>query len=721
MPQSSIPRLYVNPSSGDDAGSGELQSPLRTLGTALRLVQPSQVIQLAMGFYREGAGGETFPLRVPEGVTLLGDEPTKGRGIVIEGNGTHRSDSLGEQSSTLILGPEVQVRGITITNPIATGIWIEGTGPIVANCTLLNCGREGILLATLATPLLRDNVFQGNRVCGLTLMRNSKGEIWGNICRQMPLGMALGEDSAPLLVKNLISANKRGLVIAGRSRPVLRNNIIENNEEEGISIQGDAEPDLGSPQDPAGNLLRNNTLVDLSNLSGGPIVSVGNQVVPTRIQGVIDFQISQRTTPIAIPESELPTLIKTAYPDLIPVPNPTIPADGFPDVKGHWAEAFIQALIERKAIRGFPDRTFRPDSPLTRAEFASIIAPVFGQSEPPMSQASTPNTLDFPDMAPNFWGRKDILKANRMGFLSGFPDGTFRPNQQLTRVQAIVALVNGLRLTGGTPDVLTVYSDRAQIPSYATQAIATATQNRLLVNYPQLNQLEPLRSITRAEISVMIYQSLIVQRRAPVIDLAYLPQPMLPATLPDVRGHWSEAFVRALVNQNLLKGMPDGLFRPDAVVSRAEFAAFIAQAFNPLSRGPAPSFEDVPIQFWAKGAIEQTVRGGFMAGSSSHRFLPDRPIPRVQALISLVRGLQLRGGEPETLNNFGDVDAVPNYARADLVVALNHRLIISHPDPRQLRPMQEATRAEVAAIIYQGLLSQGRMAALPSAYIVLPG
>ena len=112
-----------------------------------------------------------------------------------------------------------------------------------------------------------------------------------------------------------------------------------------------------------------------------------------------------------------------------------------------------------------------------------------------------------------------------MGFLAGFPDGTFRGDQSLTKVQAIVSIVNGLGLTGGDTDVLLGYGDRAQIPSYATNAIATATTNLMVINYPEATQLEPMRPTTRAEVAALVYNALVTTKKAPRIDSPYLVRP----------------------------------------------------------------------------------------------------------------------------------------------------------------------------------------------------
>jgi len=85
-----------------------------------------------------------------------------------------------------------------------------------------------------------------------------------------------------------------------------------------------------------------------------------------------------------------------------------------------------------------------------------------------------------------------------------------------------VSLVNGLELKAGNPDSLKVYTDHAQIPNFALSAIATATSLKIVVNYPSRDWLSPLRDIIRAEISLLIYQTLVASNRAKAIDSPYI-------------------------------------------------------------------------------------------------------------------------------------------------------------------------------------------------------
>jgi len=117
---------------------------------------------------------------------------------------------------------------------------------------------------------------------------------------------------------------------------------------------------------------------------------------------------------------------------------------------------------------------------------------------------------------------REIARANLAGFLAGYPDSTFRPQQNLTRTETIVSLVNGLQFARGNPNSLSVYVDRAQIPSFATDEIATATEGKIAVNYPPREKLSPARDITRGEICALIYQTLVATNRAEPINSPYI-------------------------------------------------------------------------------------------------------------------------------------------------------------------------------------------------------
>jgi hypothetical protein len=685
-----VATLYVNPVTGNDANTGSRSDPLKTITRALKQAKTSTIIQLASGTYST-ANGEVFPLVIAPGVLVVGNEANKGQETIIAGSGEYQSSSFGIQNITLLLLGDASLLGMTVMNPAAkgTGAWIESSIPTVANSTFKDCTREGIFITGNSKPGIVDNLFINNKVCGLVIAKNSKGEVLRNVFQDNALGIAISDFAAPLVANNQLLANGTAIALSRDAKPVLRRNLITSNTQGGLLIAGNATPDLGSPQDPADNIFREQGKFDLQNVTDQKIISVGNQLSVPQVIGAIDFIAATADTPSQIGVSSR-----------------------FADLEGHWAAAFVEALVSKDIINGFPDGTFQPATPVNRAQYAALITKTF--------QLPESNQLDkFKDVKSDFWAAKAIASASDRGFLKGFPDGTFRPGNNITKIQAIVSIVNGLNLSGGNPNVLMVYRDRAQIPSYATNATTVATQKLLVVNYPQPDQLEPLREITRAEIAVLIYQALVATGQENPLPSAYIvkPETEIPS-FSDIVGHWAEPFIRALVSMNLTQGFADGTYQPDQAMSRAQYTALITTAFNPPAKRPSPEFTDIAKDFWAANAIEIAARGGFVGGFSDRTFRPTQNVQRLQVIVSLVNGLGLVASDQKTLT-YIDQEKIPEYARTAVTIATQQKIILNYPDPNLLAPTREATRAEVAAMVYQALVTSQRTKVINSPYIVL--
>lgn len=486
--------LYVNSRTGSDApnaGNSEA-TPYRTITYALQQAQPGSMIQLAPGSYT-GDTGETFPLIVRQGVTLRGDESTKGQTVAVIGGGSYLSPTFSRQNVTILAGAQGEIRGLTITNPNkrGTGVWIESSNPTIRNNTFSNNKREGVFVTGTATPKIENNIFIQNDANGISVARSAQGEIRGNLFQNTGFGLAIGGTASPLVVENRILRNIDGIYVNDSARPVLRNNVIESNQRAGIVATINAQPDLGTANEPGNNIIRNNEKFDLQNATTSRISAVGNDINRSRISGAVDFVAAV-------------------------VQPPTVGGSGtFVDIEGHWAKPYVEALAAKGILTGFQDGTFRPREPVNRAQFAAILNKAF--SPTPQRPA-----INFTDVSRNFWAAQDIQAAYRGGFLSGYDGRVFRPQQEITRVQALVALASGLRLPAGDSRVLSVYRDAAQIPNYAIAPVAAATQQQLVVNFPQPSELNPNQVATRAEVAAFVYQALVNAGRAEAIASPYL-------------------------------------------------------------------------------------------------------------------------------------------------------------------------------------------------------
>lgn len=198
-------------------------------------------------------------------------------------------------------------------------------------------------------------------------------------------------------------------------------------------------------------------------------------------------------------------------------PAPSFAQTAFSDVNNnYWAKDFIAELLDRGIIKGFPDGSFRPDAPVTRAEFAAMIRS--------LKKAKTRDAVGFVDVPANFWARGAIEEAYQMQWMAGYPGNVFRPQQQIPRVQVAVALNNGLGYepTCNFEDVLSYYSDAGDIPNYAVKSVAAATEKQLVVSYPTPKSLKPNKSATRAEVAAFIYQALVSTNQAKAINSPYI-------------------------------------------------------------------------------------------------------------------------------------------------------------------------------------------------------
>jgi hypothetical protein len=166
----------------------------------------------------------------------------------------------------------------------------------------------------------------------------------------------------------------------------------------------------------------------------------------------------------------------------------------------------------------------------------------------------------------------------------------------------------------------------------------------------------------------------------------------------DIAGHWSREAVNALAARGIVHGFPDGAYRPDAAVTRAQFAAILA---NALGWGEAPDtvlpFKD-RIPDWAAPGIRAAVARGVVAGYPDGRFMPDKVITRAEMASLIDRALKLGDGECPVFNDAKDVPAwaEPAVRRAGAAGLMQGAGGL-------FRPLATATRGETAALILKTL------------------
>jgi hypothetical protein len=230
---------------------------------------------------------------------------------------------------------------------------------------------------------------------------------------------------------------------------------------------------------------------------------------PPRARGLLAL-LSRRDRPqqpLTVPPLVQPQPLppEQAWPDL-----PRVQAQpGFTDLDaGHWAWPLLSDLAQRELLAGFPDGSFRPADPMTRAEFAAQVARLF---DFPQDRSQTQGAVVYRDVTPNHWAYSSVHKAVQMGFLNGYPDGEFLPDETISRIHVVVALANGLTLKSSraAANVLAPYADHTQVPPWAIRQLVAATETGLVVNYPALDTLAPNRPASRAEVAAMLHRAMV--------------------------------------------------------------------------------------------------------------------------------------------------------------------------------------------------------------------
>jgi hypothetical protein len=166
------------------------------------------------------------------------------------------------------------------------------------------------------------------------------------------------------------------------------------------------------------------------------------------------------------------------------------------DIAGHWAENNINKLVSLGAISGYPDRTFRPNNNITRAEFVTALVKAF--------RVEGQGGKIFADTA-SHWAKDFIAVAAANGIASGYDGDAFRPDEVITREQMAAMIMKAARLTPVEKELAFIDSD--SISTWARQAVATVTENGIMKGYPD-NTVRPQGNATRAEAVTVIVNAL---------------------------------------------------------------------------------------------------------------------------------------------------------------------------------------------------------------------
>jgi hypothetical protein len=163
----------------------------------------------------------------------------------------------------------------------------------------------------------------------------------------------------------------------------------------------------------------------------------------------------------------------------------------------HWAADVIYALSDKGFISGYPDRTFRPNQAITRAEFTRVLTNALELTK---KQPATPT---FVDVNSGDWYYSCVETAAKSGLVKGYNNGEFGPNRNITRQEIAVILTRVMGTGEPNTGSHTSFKDNNDIAPWAISAVAAATQKGLVRGYSD-NTFRPNNNATRAETCAMI-------------------------------------------------------------------------------------------------------------------------------------------------------------------------------------------------------------------------
>jgi hypothetical protein len=174
-------------------------------------------------------------------------------------------------------------------------------------------------------------------------------------------------------------------------------------------------------------------------------------------------------------------------------------------------------------------------------------------------------------------------------------------------------------------------------------------------------------------------------------------------TFEDIASHWAREDIEFLASRDIVKGLSDNRFNPSGEVSRAEFAAMLARAFNLSAGDGALPFEDVANNAWYQAEVSAAYQAQWIQGVSGTRFAPNDRISREQMAVMIMKAFlhstkgEIKPEEAEADLPFKDAAAISSWAAAYVRLASEEKLIQGIDE--SFKPSLYADRAQAAVMI----------------------
>lgn len=193
-----------------------------------------------------------------------------------------------------------------------------------------------------------------------------------------------------------------------------------------------------------------------------------------------------------------------------------------------------------------------------------------------------------------------------------------------------------------------------------------------------------------------------------IIFTLFIPISAEAATPKDISGHWAHTTIQDWINKGFIAGYPDGTFRPDNDISRAEFMALINKAFGYTAKSSI-SFSDVKSTDWFYNAVSIARAAGYIGGYPDGTMRPKASITREEAAVIIMKINSLPANEKAT-NIFRDASSM-GWSKASIGAVCNAKIMNGYPDGN-FKPQNSIKRGEAVVSLNNAATNSKELTAI---------
>ena len=349
--------------------------------------------------------------------------------------------------------------------------------------------------------------------------------------------------------------------------------------------------------------------------------------------------------------------------------------------------------------------TFDPNGTMTRAQMIQTLYAMEGK--PSVGKAN------FSDVSSDAWYSDAVAWAQKEGIVAGHTDGTFRPDDTITREQMAAIMKkyaehNGKKVSGHTS--AKNFDDSKNISGYAVEAISWGLDTGMMDT--SFGNVRPKDNATRLEMAKMLKaydEQYTKEAYTETVDMSHetslKTQGNIDATpsfvstkYKDVSSSNAET-VNYVSDRGIMVGNGTDKFNPDQTLTRAQFVQTLYAMSGKPYTGENNTFKDVADGSTYSDAITWAQNTGLVAGNTDGTFRPNDTITKEQMAAILKKYGELSNKDlgsysVESINNFTDSSSASNYAKDSLAWASENGIISTNGT--NLNPKADVTRMDLA-------------------------